>query len=67
MTNTLGKLFKKGKTKINFSYIILIIILIGLGILFFFPSPEDNFLAYFGTALFFVILIIFLIIKYKKK
>jgi len=48
-------------------YLIPIIIFIGLAILFFFPSPEENFFAYIGTALFFIIVIVFLIIKFKKK
>ncbi|MFH1327048.1 MAG: hypothetical protein ABIH59_02895 [archaeon] len=47
--------------------LIPIIILIGLAILFFFPEPETNFIAYFGTALFFIIIIIFLIIKSRNK
>ena len=62
MTNTLKRLFKK---KIFFGSIISIIIFIGISILFFFPSPEENFLAYLGTAFFFVIIIILLIIKYQ--
>jgi len=51
--------------KLNF--LIPIAIIAGIIILFFFPSPEDNFLAYVGTALFFVIVIVFLIIKTKSK
>jgi hypothetical protein len=47
--------------------LIPITILMGLVILFFFPEPETNFLAYFGTALSFIILITFLIIKSKKR
>lgn len=47
--------------------LILIVILIGIIILFFFPEPETNFLAYMGTALFFVALVIFLSIKSNKK
>jgi hypothetical protein len=48
-------------------YLIPIVIIIGIVTLFFFPEPETNFLAYLGTALFFIILIIFLIIWNKKK
>jgi len=47
--------------------LIPIIIFIGILTLFFFPEPESNFLAYLGTALFFIILIVFLIIKSKKR
>ena len=36
--------------------LLLLIILLGVLTLFFFPNPESNFLAYAGTALFFVIL-----------
>jgi len=42
------------------------IILIGVATLFFFPSPEENFLAYLGIMLFFVILIGFLVVKKRK-
>jgi hypothetical protein len=52
------------KTK-NLSSIILTFV--GILILFLFPNPEENFLAYFATALFFIILITFLLIKSKKK
>lgn len=48
-------------------YLILVAIFIGLIVLFFFPEPETNFIAYVGTALFFIIVIIFLIIKSKRK
>jgi len=51
--------------KIN--YLIPIVIIIGLITLFFFPEPETNFLAYTGTALFFIALLIFLIIKSRRK
>ena len=36
-------------------YLILIILLSGFVTLFFFPEPATNFLAYFGTMLFFMI------------
>jgi len=47
--------------------LIPIFIILGLVILFFFPNPETNFLAYLGTALFFIILITFLSTKSKKR
>lgn len=47
--------------------LIPIVILIGVAVLFFFPSPESNFLAYIGTGLLFVLLIIFLFKWNKKK
>jgi len=49
------------------NYFIPIIVVIGLAILLFFPEPETNFIAYIGTALFFVILIITLIVWNKGK
>jgi len=51
--------------KIN--YLIPIIIIVGLITLFLFPSPENNFFAYIGTALFFIIVVVFLINKSKRK
>ena len=51
--------------KIN--YLIPIVIILGLITLFFFPEPETNFFAYVGTALFFIIVVIFLIIKSRRK
>jgi protein-S-isoprenylcysteine O-methyltransferase Ste14 len=47
--------------------LISIVILIGIVVLFFFPSPESNFLAYAGTVLFFVLLIVFLLKWHRKK
>jgi len=47
-------------------YLIPLIIIIGLISLFLFPEPETNFLAYLGTALFFIGLTTFLIIYNKK-
>jgi len=47
-------------TKKKVRYLIPITIFIGLAVLFSFPEPESNFLAYVGTALFFIILVIFL-------
>jgi len=46
-------------------YLILLVILIGILVLFFFPEPETNFLAYAGTALAFIIFIIYLIRRKK--
>jgi hypothetical protein len=43
------------------------VIIIGILILFFFPNPESNFILYIGTALFFVIIVIFLILKSKRR
>jgi len=48
-------------------YLIPGVIILGFIILFLFPEPETNFLAYFGTALFFIILTTFLIIQQRKK
>ena len=44
-----------------------IVILVGVAVLFFFPSPESNFFAYLGTALFFVLLVIFLLKWNRRK
>lgn len=46
--------------------LIPIIIFIGLLTLFLFPNPEENFPSYVGMGLFFIILIVFLLIKSKK-
>ncbi|MBN2459861.1 hypothetical protein JXB28_06265 [Candidatus Woesearchaeota archaeon] len=51
----------------KFNYLIPAVVIIGLAALFFFPEPETNFLAYVGTAFFFIILTIFLIIWQRKK
>lgn len=51
----------------NLNYIIPIIIIVGFVTLFFFPEPETNFLAYAGTALFFIVLIVAVIIWHRKK
>jgi len=51
--------------KIN--HLIPVVIIIGVVILFFFPEPESNFRAYLGTALFFVILVVFLLIWQRRK
>jgi uncharacterized membrane protein len=52
--------------KMNVNYLIPIVIILGVVTLFFFPEPETNFFAYLGTALFFVILIIGLIIWSRR-
>jgi len=49
------------------NFLIPIVIVIGLIVLFFFPEPETNFLAYVGTALLFIALTIFLIVWQKRK
>lgn len=49
------------------NYFIPIIAILGIIVLFFFPEPETNFLAYVGTALFFVIITVLLIIKSRRK
>jgi len=48
----------------KFNYLTLLIIFIGIAVLFFFPEPETNFLAYVGTALIFIILTIFSMITH---
>jgi hypothetical protein len=48
-------------------YVSPAVVIIGLAVLFFFPEPETNFLAYVGTALFFIAVIIALIVWQKKK
>ena len=48
-------------------YLIPIVIIIGVVTLFFFPEPESNFFAYLGTALFFIMLIVFLLVWYRRK
>ena len=50
----------------KFNYLTPLIILIGIAVLFFFPEPETNFLAYVGTALIFIMLTIFSI-RWKKR
>jgi len=53
--------------KVLTKWIILVCVLGGI-VLFLFPEPESNFLAYLGTALLFVLIIIKLSrIKSKKK
>ena len=51
----------------EFNYQIPIVVIVGLAVLFFFPEPESNFLAYMGTALFFIALIVVLIIWKRRK
>jgi hypothetical protein len=47
--------------------LIPILSIITIAVLFFFPNPEENFLAYSTTAVIFIILLAFLISKSKKK
>lgn len=47
--------------KIN---LVLVTAIIGVIVLFFFPSPEENFITYLGTILLFG-LVIFILIKFK--
>jgi asparagine N-glycosylation enzyme membrane subunit Stt3 len=51
----------------KFNYLTPPIILIGIAVLFLFPEPETNFLAYISTALIFIMLTIFSIIWEKRK
>lgn len=46
--------------------LIPIVIILGFIILFFFPEPQTNFLAYLGTALVFVFLVISLAKKKQR-
>ena len=48
-------------------YSVLIVIITGIITLFFFPEPATNFLAYFGTMLFFALLTISSILWTIKK
>jgi len=47
--------------------LIPILILVGVLILFFFPNPEENILAYLGTGLLFVVMVVLLVRSRKKK
>jgi len=61
------KISKKSSSKNDMSkWPIPAWLFIGLTVLFFFPEPETNFFAYIGTALFFILLIMFLIIKKRR-
>jgi len=48
------------------NYLIPTTIILALIVLFFFPEPETNFIAYVGTALFFIILTVFLFVWKNK-
>ncbi len=48
-------------------YLILSVVILGLAVLFFFPEPETNYLAYVGTASFFLAVVIFLLIRGRRK
>jgi L-asparagine transporter-like permease len=52
------------KMKVN--HLIPLVIIIGVVTLFFFPEPETNFLVYLGTALFFIILTMVLIVFNRR-
>jgi uncharacterized membrane protein len=56
----------KDVQKMKVNYLIPVVIIIGVVTLFFFPEPETNFLAYLGTALFFIIIIVFLIVWHRR-
>jgi hypothetical protein len=47
-------------------FLIPIVVMIGFAALFFFPEPETNFLAYAGTALLFIILVVILLIRQRR-
>ncbi len=48
-------------------YLLPLVIVLGIIILFFFPEPETNFIAYIGTMLFFIVLIVLLLVWKKKR
>ncbi len=48
-------------------YLIPIVFFFGLAVLFFFPEPESNFIWYSLIALVFITIIVFLVIKERKK
>ena len=64
MVSWIGNRMKMRFKNIN---LIPVIVLIGVAILFFFPNPESNFLAYLGTGLLLLIVVIFLIYRSRKK
>ncbi|MBU0907498.1 MAG: hypothetical protein KKD18_06485 [Nanoarchaeota archaeon] len=43
------------------------VIVVGALVLFFFPNPEENLLVYLGVVLVFVALVVFLLVKAKRK
>jgi len=47
--------------------LIPLVIILGVIILFFFPSPESNFIFYLATFLFFIFLVLFLLFLSRKK
>lgn len=49
------------------NYLVYAIAIIGILVLFFFPEPATNFLAYLATAITFILLIVFLKKWQKKK
>jgi len=56
----------KDVQKMKVNYLIPAVIIIGVVTLFFFPEPESNFLAYLGTALFFIIVTVVLIVFNRR-
>jgi hypothetical protein len=46
--------------------LIPIVSILAVLVLFFFPNPQENFIWYLGTAILFISIIVFLIIKSKK-
>ena len=48
-------------------YLILFVALLGLFILFIFPEPETNFLAYVATAGVFILIIVLLINRWNER
>lgn len=48
-------------------YDILVVGIVGLFVLFFFPEPETNFLAYAGTFIAFVLVLLALFFWKRKK
>lgn len=51
---------------IKTKYLVSVVVVVGFFVLLFFPEPESNFLMYMSTALAFVGLITFILLKNKK-
>ena len=49
------------------NYIIPLIIILGVLVLFLFPNPEDNIIAYFGVMILLIAIVIFLLIRFGSK
>ena len=52
--------------KLN-NFLIPLVAIIGILVLFFFPSPEDNFILYVSTAVIFIILVFVIAMIGRKK